>query len=120
MNHPKLAKLQKKLTNYFSYFKDHDILVVSEDKESLPFCYLIMTSDYPHTVLVSVAVDYPICNNVAEIVIHCSRAGNTSLTHPFYISPGTGTTFFDEAAFEQWDIDTIDLDKLTPLSQAIN
>ena len=98
MNHPKLVKIQNKLNNYFSYFKDDDILVISDDKDSLPFCYIIIASDHPKNILVSIAIDYPISTNVAEIIIHCGRIGDVALTHPFYISPGTGTTFFDEAA----------------------
>lgn len=119
MEHPKLVKLQKHLNNFFTYFKDDNMLVISEDKSVLPFCYAIFDKKAANSILLSVAVDYPTSLNVAEIALKASTIHPTALTHVFYISTN-GTTYVDSDAYRQWDLDTIDMEQIQPVSAAIN
>ena len=120
MENPKLLKLQTKLKNFFTYFKDDGVLVVSEDKTTLPFLYAIVDKHSPESILLSISVDYPTSINVSEITIKSAQVSKTSLTHPFYISIQSGKTFIDDDAYRQWDLDSIDLNQLEAISEAIN
>ncbi len=118
--HTKLLNLQARLTNFFSYFKDDSVLVISEDKASLPFCYALIDDSHPRHILLSVAVDYPTSINVAEIALLSAKVGTTAITHSFYISTLSGKTYLDEEAHDQWELDGIDMEAIVPYSSAIN
>ncbi len=86
----------------------------------MPFLYAITVPEHPKHILISVAVDYPTSLNVSEIVISASQVAKVGLTEPFYISPQSGKTHMSQDAYEKWDIDSIDISALEPLSQAMN
>jgi hypothetical protein len=115
-----LTKIQKKLNKYFTYFKDDNILVISEEKSVLPFAYLIADERYPNAILISLAVDYPQSINVAEIICLTSTIYRITLTEPFYICTSDGKTYFDEEAYTKWELDTIPLDKIEPLNKNVH
>lgn len=116
----KLLKLQKSLNKYFTYFKDENILVISEDKSSLPFLFVIVDPNYPTHLILSVAIDYPASTLVLDIAALCSKLGRIAVSHNFYISPYSGATHLDDDAYRQWDLDTIDLEKLESPSKELN
>jgi hypothetical protein len=116
----RLNKLKKSLPKHFCYFKDSNILVISEDKSILPFCFVIVDPEFPNHFLVSLAVDYPNSIQAAEIIVKASALSNIALTEPFYISVNSGKTYMDDEAYSQWDLDTIDLNSLAPLSPSVN
>jgi hypothetical protein len=120
MLNPHLKKAQAKLPNFFSYFKSDDVLIISEDKASLPFACLIFEQSIPDLLLLSICVDYPTSMNVAEIALVASKIYPTAITEPFYISPIDGKTYIDDEAYKKWDIDAIDLEKLPAASEQLN
>lgn len=119
MEHPKLLKIQALLPNYFSYFKSDNVLTLSEDKTSPPFAYLITNYEYPKEVLLSISVDYPTCINIADLVIKITKVSEIGLSEPFYIS-NSGMTHFNDDAYDQWSLDSIDLNSMEPISQQLN
>lgn len=120
MENKQLLKVQKLLKGYFTYFKHDDILVVSEDKAVLPFAYIINDINYKDTLLISLAVDYPNSLKVADVVLTISKLINVEISEPFFINPSDGVTYFNEDAYEQWDLQSINLDKIDPISQELH
>lgn len=115
-----LLKIQKLIEPYFfSYFKDSNILVISEEKQVLPFAYLIIDPNYKGIVILSLAVDYTDCNKTAELMIITSQVLKISLGKSFYISK-EGSTYFNEEAYQQWTLDNeFDLNKIEPINQVL-
>jgi hypothetical protein len=120
MENKHLLKIQKLLNNYFSYFKHDNILVISEDKAVLPFAYIIVDPGYKNTFLLSLAVDYPNSINVAQLILSVSKYYNLALSEPFFINPNDGITYFNDDAYKQWDLQSINLDKIEPASQELH
>jgi len=120
MENKYLLAIQAALPNYFSYFKEDNALILSEDKASMPFIYIICDDSYPDELLCSVAVDYPNPILVAEIALTASKVMKTTLSEPFYISPIDGQTYFDQEAYDKWDRDTLDLNDLAPITTSIH
>lgn len=115
-----LLKVQKALKNFFTYFKEDNILVISEDKTTAPFAYIINDATHPTALLLSVSIDYPHSNNVAEIALASSSVRKTQLSDCFFISSVDGSTYFEEEAFERWELESLDLSKVEPLSKNLH
>jgi hypothetical protein len=116
----KLKEIQKLLTPYFSYFKDKQILAISEDKASLPFAFLINDKNYPNSLLLSIAVDYPNSITVVDLTLISSSISNILLSEAFYISPSDGKTYFGDNAYSRWDLEMLDLNGITPESKQLH
>lgn len=121
MENVSLKKLQKKLKNYFTYFKHNDILIVSNDKSELPFAYLINDDEnHPDEVLISFSVDFCNAASVAQFVLEINENSDVLVTESFYISK-SGMTHWGEEAFKMFTIDNvIDLEGLAAISEVIN
>jgi len=120
MEQPILLDIQKILSaEYFTYFKHDNILVVAEDKTVLPFAYLIIDEHYPDEVLLSLSINYSNSINVAQCIINISNMYKVLLSDVFYIS-SDGRTYFNEEAYDRWDIDLINLDKIEPLNKHVH
>lgn len=115
-----LMKLQTKLTNFFTYFKDENILVVSEDKSQPPFMLLIVEPSHPKHILISIAVDFPNSISAAAVATEVRGMAPTQITKPFYISKTDGYTYIDDEAFDRWELESIDLDQLDPENKHIH
>lgn len=119
MEHPKLKKISKVLNNFFSYFKDDNILVVAEDKSVLPFLYIISDNTASNALLLSIAVDYPNAVFVADVVLKCSPIAKLALSEAFYID-AEGKTHFGPEAYVKWDLDNVEFTKVKPISEKIH
>jgi hypothetical protein len=121
MNNPTLRKIQKKLKNYFTYFKHDDILVISEDKADMPFAYIIRDKEnYPDCVLMAFALDY--CNSagIAQIVMDISKVETIQIAESFYIAE-TGLTHWGQDAEKRFAMDLhFDLESLEPINETLN
>lgn len=114
-----LETLRKSL-NFFTYEKDEQILAVAIDNMSAPFIYVICDNEYPETLLVSIAVDYPISTHVAEVILACTDLSHTELTEGFYISQLNGETVFGGDAENRFDLENLDLKDIHPLNDLKN
>lgn len=115
-----IKKIQTALNNYFTYSKTGAIIVVSLDKTELPFAYIIEDFNYPNCLLVSFAVDFPICDIAAQLVLDINKIKKVLVSENFYIS-NTGITFWGDEAFERFNIDNfIDLESLEAVSEELN
>lgn len=114
-----LKKVQKVLYNYYSYFKDDVVLVLSEDKSLLPFAYVLCDVAYPGFILVSFAVDYPFSSKAAQIVLDINKLLPTLIMEDFYIAKN-GTTFWGEEALKMYEIDSVvDLEEIEPVNEEL-
>jgi hypothetical protein len=120
MENKHLKKIQKLLNNYFSYFKSDDVLVISEDKAEMPFAYIINDSRYKNTLLLCLAIDYANPIHVAEVSLKANKVLKLELSEAFYINPMNGVTYFDEDAYYQYNLQSLDLDTMVPYSNASN
>ena len=113
-----LVSLSKELNvHFYCYFKNNKMLAISEDKASLPFAIIVKErSKY----LISLALDYPVTFNVAKICLVAPNHCGLNLAESFYISPKSGHTFFGDEAGNQWDLDTLDISLVEPISQSLN
>lgn len=110
------CEIEKKLKNYFCYFKNDDILVISEDKSVLPFAYIINDYNYPDFLLLSLSIDYPNPIPVADITLIANKVKEVVLSEVFYISPSDGKTYFHDEAYERFELDNLPLEDLEPIS----
>jgi hypothetical protein len=117
MEHKDLKKVQKKLKQYFSYFKHDNILVISEDKTVLPFAYLIIDeNNYRGYMLLSLAVDYPYSEKAVELALIANLVRPVALSEQFFIAQ-SGTTYIGKDAHKQFQIETeLPLEDIEPLS----
>lgn len=120
MENKHLLKIQKLLNNYFSYFKSDKILVVSEDKTEMPFGYLIADENYKNTLLLCLAIDYANPLKVADLALQANKVLPVEVSEGFYINPMNGTTYFDEDAYYQYNLQSLDLNAMEPISDAQN
>lgn len=104
-----LKMVRKEIPQYFSYFKDANILVVSESKEVLPFAYIIRDVNTPSHLLLSIAVDYPFSQNVVELALATNKIKPVAISDEFYIAK-SGNTHLGDDALKYYDLDSIDLD----------
>lgn len=113
----RLAKIESALKDYFCYYKSDDILVVSEDKSTLPFAFFIQEISVPNTVVMALAVDYSDCFAVSQVSILAATATSVVLGEVFYISPKNGETHFGEEALNQFDLENFDITDVVPISE---
>lgn len=109
------AKKELKKKGLFCYFKNNNILVVSEDKATMPFLYVIWDDEnYPKNFMLSLAVDYPKASTVAHVVILLNAFCKVLITEDFYISK-LGSTHWGEDAHALYAYDThFSLDNIDP------
>lgn len=120
MKLPTVNKIKTSLKEYFTYSKTSDIVVVSLDKTELPFAYIIEDSGYPNNLLISFAVNFPIANVVADLVLKVNKIKNVLVTENFYIS-NSGHTLWGQEAVERFHIDNfVDLETLEAVSEELN
>lgn len=121
MENKDLLKLQKKLKNFFSYFKDDNILAISEDKTTLPFALVIYDEEnFPDYFLLSVATDYNNCDVAIEVALWANKIKRSVLSDPFFISQ-TGNTYTGDEALSQYNLEVeLPLDKLKPLTNSLH
>lgn len=115
-----LKQAQSLLPEFFTFFKNNNILVVSEDKASLPFALLVYENEHPNVLLVSLAIDYPDSVVVAHMILALSQKMNIALSDVFYISPSDGHTHFNEEAYDKWQLSQFDLGKIPALSEEVH
>ena len=117
MDNKYLNKIRNNLNGFFCYFKDKDILVISEDKSVMPFAYLISDEiNYPGKLLLSLATDFPFCDKAVHVALCANRVRETVLSDQFFIS-NSGITYLGEEAdrYHQLEID-LPLDQIMPLT----
>ncbi len=112
-----LLKVQEQLPELYTYFQDDSILVISEDKEALPFMYLINDDNHKDALLMSIAVDYPTAINVGLIILAAVSVLKVIMIGPFYISQSNGKKYLNDDAQERWDMETLELNDINPLSK---
>jgi len=113
---PHLLAIQKTCDNLYSYFKDPNVLVFSEDKQSLPFCYVIIDENFPGKIVVSFSINAPSVSLAVNMALEINNLSPVALTEEFYIA-SNGQTYWGEEAAKMYAIDTqIDLEN----SEAIN
>lgn len=115
-----LKKIQRALKNYFTYTKDDGIIVVSLDKSELPFAYIVEDVALPKILLISFAVDFPLCNLAANVVLEVNKIKEVVLAENFYIS-NSGDTFWGTEAERLFELDNfVDLESLEAASEELN
>lgn len=116
MRHKYLKKAKKTLSDYYTYYKHDNILVISEDKAVLPFAYLIVDEHYPENILLSTAVDYPHLNKAIDVALSVNSIKKIALTEQFFIAQN-GSTYFGNDAYKYHEIESqISLEELEPFS----
>lgn len=114
-----LRQAKTVLSGFYCYLKDDDILVVSEDKATLPHTFIMTDTVFPNTLLLSFAVDYPNASVAASIALHLTRVTKVALVENFYISKHNGTTFWGDDALKYYSFESqIALEEIEPESQA--
>lgn len=110
------AEKELKKKNLFCYFKNDDILVVSEDKATLPFIYILWDEiNYPKSFLLSIAVDCPRANTVAQICLTLNSISKVLITEDFYIAK-LGSTHWGDDAHALYMYDTnFSLEEIDPM-----
>ena len=83
----------------------------------LPFITFIIQSNIPKNFLISIAVNYPTSISVADIIIEANKIQPVLLSEPYYVSSSDGKTYFNEDAYRQWDLESVPMDDLTPISK---
>lgn len=120
MQNKDLKKAIKLLNNYHCVFVHDDILTIADDDNTSPFAYIISDITHPGFLLLSLSIDYPICENAVTVALLTNTIKSVRIAEPFYIS-NDGITFWAEEAFEQFELEqTLELDNLEPISKAIN
>lgn len=121
MNNKYLKRVQKKLDHYYSYFKADNILVVSEDKASLPFAYLIGENpSHPNHLLISIAVDYTYSERVTDVALLANSVKTVALTEQFFIS-NLGITYIGVEAHKYYQIETeLPIEDINPPTDTLN
>lgn len=115
-----LNKLKEKLSHLYCYFKDDNILAISEDKTTLPFALVIHDKEnYKEYLLLSLATDYPNCEYAVEVALWANKILPTVLSEPFFIS-SDGTTYTGNDARSQWNLETLPLDKMESPSKSFH
>lgn len=106
MNISYINKAEKFLSklDYFCYFKDNNVLMVSEDKALLPFMSVISDDRFPASLIMSIAVDYPKSSSCCQIVLNLNKFVDIRLTEEFYVAKN-GNTYFGEEAHKFYDYD---------------
>jgi len=85
MKHKFLKTASNLLIDYYTEFKDDNILEVCVSKESLPFAIIVTDPNFPDTLLLSFAADLSEPLKAAVVTLVLSRIANTELTEGFYI-----------------------------------
>ena len=121
MDNKYLKKIKSNLTGFFCYFKDKDILVISEDKSVMPFAYLISDEvNYPGKLLISFAIDFPFSEKAAYVALCANRVKPVVISEQFYIAQN-GTTYIGKDASKYFEIDVeLPLDQLQPESSHLH
>lgn len=105
MQNKHLKLVKSALSNYFSYFKSPNILVVSEDKSVLPFAYVIVEKAHPDHLLLSLAIDYPFPDRVVDLALIVNNIKTVALADGFFVAQ-TGNTYLGEEAHHYYQIET--------------
>lgn len=117
---PELKKISQLIKDsFFCYFKDDNVLVVSEDKAVLPFAFLIKDSNYPDFLLLSLAVDFPFCEKAVSLALQCNNIRKVTLTEQFYISQD-GVTYLGDDALKYHQLETVPLEKIETISNTLH
>lgn len=121
MENKYLKNVQKNLKGFFCYFKAENVLVVSEDKSVMPFAYIIADElNYPDTLLLSVAVDFPFAEKVVHVALCANRIQKVALTDQFFIGQN-GVTYMGEEADKYYEIETeCPLEEIEPLCSNVH
>lgn len=106
-----LKDIQLLFPQYYSYFKDANVLVLCQDDGSLPFCF-IFTDEDPDLILISYSVDFPLAAVAASIAVEVTLEYPVIIHEEFYIDT-RGNTTFGEEAIRQFNLENLDLGKLT-------
>lgn len=113
-----VAKLLK--DELFTEFAHDNILTISDNKLSTPFAYVISDENYPEYLLLSLAIDYPICENAVMVALLANTIKSVRVAETFYIN-NEGLTVWGELAFDAFDKDqSIDLNNLQPINKLLN
>jgi hypothetical protein len=121
MQHKHLVKAQKYLKHYFTYFKDDNILVVAEDKNSLPFAYVIIEDqNYPNIFLLSLDVSYLQMVKAINFTLLLNKIKEVKLVDGFFIAQ-TGITYIGDDAekYRQLEFE-IPLQEIDPESDTLH
>lgn len=112
MRDSSLTQLKLKLENFYCYFKDDNILTISEHKDVLPFMQVICDSNYPNLFLLSIALDYPDSERAVEVALWANSIKSTALTEAFFTSLN-GSIYSGEEAHRQFELEKVyPLDKI--------
>jgi hypothetical protein len=104
MENKDLLKLQKSIPHFFSYFKEENVLAISDNKDKLPFAFVINDDEYKFHLLLSIAIDYPNAEKAVELALYTNKIKPAAITESFYISQN-GTTYTGDEAYKYWSID---------------
>lgn len=116
-----LDKAKKVLANtYFVEEKDENIISLSPSNESLPFAYLLYDDDYPNTIILSFAVDYPDATASADLVLTLIHICKVAVGEPFFCDNGFNM-HWGEDAYQKFELqELVDLGTLEPISDLRN
>jgi hypothetical protein len=120
MENKLLRKVKKAFPNYFIYFKEDNVLVLSQDKTLLPFAYIIVDEAFPHHLLISFNIEFPLATEAAEIVLKVNDIQRVKMVEEFFIS-SNGSTMWGDQARDHFDLESSDiLEQIEPISDLPN
>lgn len=121
MQNKYLKRIAKTLKSYYFYFKHENILVVSEDKATLPFAFLISDEiRHPGKILLSLAVNYPFSEKAVALALGANAVKPIMIADNFFIGQN-GTTYIGEDASKYFELETyLPIDEIIPDSKNVH
>lgn len=109
-----------KRSGYAVSMPSANILEVSADKDSLPFCVLVIEPTDLYSVLVSYACDFPDVQTASRLVIDLMHFAKVKLAEAFFID-SNGEVYWGPDANFRYELSAMwDLNELSPISEALN
>lgn len=102
-------RIQHLLPEFFVEFPDKHVMSISEDRGGSAIAFFIFDPSIPGKLLISVCADYPDSVSTTKLVIAASQCSPVAFAEPFYISHTSGETYWGEAAYTRWELESIDL-----------
>lgn len=90
-----LKKVGVLLKPQFTYFKDENLLAVSEDKTTAPYAFII--SEKPGHLYLSFRIDYPFITNCVQMALDIAKLSKVTQAEGFFISKLGQIHFGDDA-----------------------
>lgn len=110
-----LKQVKKEITLFYSEFKSDNILSISEDKNLTPFIHVLSDENHVGCLVVSIAVDYPICEKAVDLVLLLNSIAPVIRAESFFVN-NKGEMSWGNDAYIQYELENIELQDLEPVS----